>query len=84
MDQNVKVATYPKSAAENAGNTRVVEGVNVEFVSFGQPCHINKQKFTKDYSKYNDRPYVVVATGRGYKSLANAVRALFKHGFQPI
>lgn len=84
MNHNVKVATYPASVANNAGQTRCVEGSTVEFVCLGQPCHISKQKYTKDYSKISERPYVVEATGRGYKTLGNAVRALFKNGFEPI
>lgn len=81
---NVKLATYPDVVKAKAGEARVVEGVVVEYVGYGQPCHIRFDKYTSDYRHLKARPYVVVATGQGYAKLDNAVRALFKHEFNPL
>jgi hypothetical protein len=80
----VKVAVKPGSAQNNAGQVRIVEGAPVEFVAFGSPCHIRVQKYTKDYRNVNARPFVLDSNGRGYASLAAAIRALFKNGFVPV
>lgn len=81
---NTKVATNTESVLRNKGTVRVVEGVSVEFVSHSDSHHIRIQKYTANHAKLNDRPYVVVATGRGYATLANAVRAMYKNGFAPL
>lgn len=81
---NVKLATYPDIVKANAAKTLVVEGAMVEYVCLGQPCHIQFEKYTSDYKQMKSRPYVVVSTGRGYASLDNAVRAMFKEGITSI
>lgn len=83
-NHNVKVATYPDAVRNNAGQTRIVEGAPVEYVCYGKPCHIEFQKYTKDYSRVSARPYRVFATQQSYASLKSAVRALFKAGFLPL
>lgn len=81
MNTNFKIEA---PHASRVGNTRVVDGSTVEFVASHAPCHIRYQKYTKDYARYNSRPYIVVATGKGYSMADNAVRALLQHGFNPL
>jgi hypothetical protein len=84
QNKNVKLATYPDVVKAKVGETRAVDGVAVEYVCYGQPCHIRFVKYTSDYRQWRSRPYVVESTGQGYAKLDNAVRALLKHGFNPI
>ena len=56
------------------GTTAIVGGWPVVYVSAADAPKIKHQKYTQDYTRASTRPWKV--GGRGYGSLANALRAL--------
>lgn len=64
--------------SEHAGRTRLVVVGHithyVDYVPYGEPADITYQKYTKDYSARNSRPFVTKRAG--YASLEAAVKAL--------
>jgi hypothetical protein len=67
-------ASYPK----HAGRVRLVNISNVthyvSYVPYGESADIKYQKYTKDYSRLNSRPYVTKRSS--FASLESAVKSL--------
>lgn len=73
MTQTLKLSTYPR----NAGKTLSVGDpfFDVLTVPYGEPADITFNRFTKDYSTRNARPYYLTGSKRQFSTLKAAVKA---------
>lgn len=72
MSARVRVQTRNERNIDEHG---VRHGWPVVMVWYGEPADIENHKFTKDYSRYSERPWVIARTGVRYKTLEAALRA---------
>lgn len=70
----LKLATYPERCGSPAPSG--CPFTTVQPVPYGQPADIVYQRYTADFSDLCARPFVLVGSRRGFKTLKAAVAAL--------
>ena len=82
MNGRIKLATYPKHTGKTSLVRVRIGGGDVTYyvdrVGYGDEAQVIYQRYTKDLSSINERPFMLAKSRRQFKTLDAAVTALIK------